>query len=170
MLQTNDVMGAIDPVPLGSLGDFDFFVGTWRVAHRRLVGRLVGSTTWEEFEGESTMRKILGGTGNIDENVIRLPKGTYEAVTLRLFNPDTRLWSIYWIDGRMLTIDSPMVGGFEGRHGLFYGDDMHQGQPVRVRFRWFDDAPDRCRWEQAFSIDGGQSWETNWYMDNQRIG
>ncbi len=163
MLQVNDV-------PVGSVGDFDFFVGTWRVSHRRLVGRLVGSTHWEEFEGESTMRKILGGTGNLDENVIRAPKGIYQAVTLRLFDPATRLWSIYWVDGRFQKIDTPMVGGFEGPFGLFYGDDVHEGQKVRVRFRWFSDAPDRCRWEQAFSVDGGESWEINWHMSNQRIG
>ena len=70
----------------------------------------------------------------------------------------------------MQKIDTPMVGGFDGPNGLFYGDDVHEGRPVRVRFRWFADSREQCRWEQAFSVDGGRSWEINWQMSMQRAG
>jgi hypothetical protein len=148
--------------------DFDFFIGRWRVAHHRLVGRLVGSDHWQDFAGVTETRKILGGLGNIDENVLELPAGTYQAVTLRLFDPARRLWTIYWIDGRQTAVDPPMTGGFEGGEGEFFGDDLLDGRPVRVRFRWFSDDADHCRWEQAFSGDGGETWETNWTMAFER--
>jgi hypothetical protein len=155
--------------PPASLGDFDFFVGAWRARHHRLVGRLVGSTEWQDFDGSCVMRKILGGNGNLDENVLHIPSGTYEAVTLRLFDPARRVWSIYWIDGRAAALDTPMVGGFADGRGLFYADEQIDGRAVLIRFLWFSDNADQCRWEQAFSTDRGRNWETNWTMRFDRI-
>lgn len=148
--------------------DFDFFIGRWRVAHHRLVGRLVGSTQWEDFAGVTETRKILGGLGNMDENVLEPPAGTYRAVTVRLFDPARDLWTIYWVDARQTAVDPPMIGRFDDGVGEFFGDDALDGRAVRVRFRWFVDGPDRCRWEQAFSPDDGQTWETNWTMAFER--
>ena len=156
--------------PPGSMSDFDFLHGAWRVRHERLVGRLVGSTEWQAFEGTSETRPVMGGQGNLEDNVLHLPSGTYKAVALRMFDPDRRAWSIWWVDSRTAAIEPPVVGGFEDGRGVFFGDDVHEGRPVRVRFRWFVDGPDRARWEQAFSGDGGQTWETNWRMAFERVG
>jgi hypothetical protein len=149
--------------------DFDFFMGEWRVHHRRLKRRLAGDTTWEEFAGTSSARKVLGGFGNIDDNEIDLPGGAYRAVTLRVFDPAKRLWSIYWLDSRIAAIDPPVIGRFADDVGTFYGDDVFEGKPIRVRFLWSDMTPTSCRWAQAFSADGGSTWETNWLMEFTRV-
>jgi hypothetical protein len=158
--------GAPESAPLGHVDDFDFLAGSWRVHHRRLVGRLVGSTTWEEFDGECRMQKLLSGQMNIDDNVLYAPGGTYRAATVRVFDPTNNAWSIFWIDSRYppSTIDDPVVGGFQGRRGVFFSDDEWEGRQVRTRFIWHIDGPDSCRWEQALSPDGGTTWETNWHM------
>ena len=158
-----------DVAPQGSVEDFDFLVGRWNVRHRRLVGRLAGSTTWEEFDGESELRTLMGGQANVDDNVIHLPGGTYRAITVRVFDAGARAWSIYWFDARYPTaVADPLVGGFAGGRGLFFADDELDGRPIRVRFVWHADDRDSCRWEQAFSADGGRTWETNWYMSFTR--
>lgn len=152
------------------LGDFDFWIGDWRVHHRRLKDRLAGSTTWEEFEGTSSSRKILGGLGNMDENWLDLPGGAYKAATVRLFEEKTGLWRIWWFDARTPggNIDPPMAGRFEGGVGLFLADEMFRGKPIKVRFTWSGITPTTARWEQAFSPDEGKTWETNWIMENTR--
>lgn len=152
-------------------GDFDFFIGRWRVHHRRLDERLAGSRDWTEFGGSCETRRILGGLGNMDDNVLELPGDPYRAVTLRTYDPKARHWSIWWLDGRHpTTLDTPMVGSFENGVGTFYANDSFQGRPIRVRFLWTLPAPDRPRWEQAFSADGGDTWETNWIMNFTRDG
>jgi hypothetical protein len=163
---------AVETAPPGRIDDFDFLVGRWKVHHRRLVGRLVGSTTWEEFDGECAMQKMLGGQANVDDNVLHAPAGTYHAITVRVFDPGASAWSIFWIDSRYppSEIESPVVGGFDGNRGLFFSDDELDGRPVRTRFIWHADAPDSCRWEQALSVDVGVTWESNWYMDFRRSG
>ena len=147
--------------------DFDFLNGVWNVRHRRLSMRLANDSNWVEFGGTTLVRPILGGLGNFDKNVIELPSGTYEACTLRLFNPKNGLWSTHWIDGRDPKLDPPMIGSFKGGTGIFLGDDELEGRKVRVRFLWTGTTTDTPRWEQAFSVqDGG--WETNWIMDFNR--
>ncbi len=151
--------------------DFDFIIGDWRVRHRRLKARLADCSEWIEFEGTSTTRKILGGFGNLEDNLLELPDGAYRAVALRSFDPATATWSIWWLDGRHPDrIDTPVVGRFTDGMGLFYADDSLDGTPIRVRFTWSSLATDTARWEQAFSVDGGDTWETNWTMDFFRLG
>jgi hypothetical protein len=145
--------------------DWDWLVGTWNVKHRRLKGRLEGSTTWEEFDGTSTLWLTLGGFGTIDDNVLELREGTYRAVTIRAFDPATRRWAIWWLDGRSPTsIEPPVYGGFVDGVGTFMGDDTFKGRPIKVRFRWSEITATSALWEQAFSPDGGATWETNWVM------
>jgi hypothetical protein len=142
--------------------DFDFLFGRWRMHHRRLRERLVDSQDWEEFDGTCVTQPILGGFGTIDDLVLNLPGGAYRAAAIRAFDIHSRRWAIWWLDMRNpQTIDSPVVGGFEDGVGTFYADDTHKGQPIRVRFRWTD-TKTRPRWEQAFSTDGGETWEVNW--------
>lgn len=149
--------------------DFVFAVGDWRVRHRRLRERLVGCTDWIEFSGEMSTRPVLGGFGNVEDNVLHLPEGPYRAVALRSFNPQTLQWSIWWLDGRAPgQLDVPVVGSFKDGVGLFYADDTLNGAPIRIRFTWLTSDPENPRWEQAFSADQGASWETNWTMDFTR--
>lgn len=150
--------------------DFDFLIGRWRVLHRRLRERLAGNDEWQEFDGTCAMQTLLGGQGNVDDNVLNLPAGTYHAVGLRSFDPRTRRWAIWWLDARTpLSIESPVVGGFEDGVGTFYADDTFKGRPIRVRFRWSETRTPSPRWEQAFSPDTGKTWETNWMMSFVRV-
>ena len=159
---------AAERAPTGHIDDFDFLIGAWRVRHHQLVGRLVGSTTWRDFDGTCVAQKILGGQGNLDDNVLHIPSGTYQGASLRLFDPEKKIWSIFWIDSRSSKVEPPVAGGFDGAHGVFFGDDQWDGRPVRVRFQWSVESADRARWEQAFSGDVGLTWETNWVMHFER--
>jgi hypothetical protein len=151
-------------------GDFDFFIGSWRVRHRRLDERLANCRQWTEFEGRCETRKVLGGLGNIDDNFLDLPGDPYRALTLRSYDTAARRWSIWWLDGRRPgSIDVPMVGFFENGIGTFLANDELKGRPIRVRFLWTVPAKDRPRWEQAFSADAGANWETNWVMNFERV-
>ncbi|HRK65027.1 MAG TPA: DUF1579 domain-containing protein [Terricaulis sp.] len=150
---------------MSSEQDFDFLVGDWNVAHSRLNGRLVGSNDWQDFAGACSMRKLMGGFGNVDENILHLPDGAYQAVALRSFNSETRQWAIWWLDGRSPhTLDAPVIGAFADGVGEFFADDTLNSQPIRVRFRWSETHTANPRWEQAFSADGGETWEVNWRM------
>ncbi len=150
--------------------DFDFLIGGWRVLHRRLRERLAGSDEWQEFDGTCAMQTLLDGQGNIDDNVINLPAGAYRAASLRSFDAHTKRWAIWWLDARdPHTIGVPVVGGFDGGAGTFYADEIFNGQPIRVRFRWTDTNTPSPRWEQAFSPDAGRTWETNWTMSFVRV-
>lgn len=147
------------------MGDFDFLIGDWKVANRRLKQRLAGSSEWEEFEATSVVWSLLDGGANIDQ--ITFADGT-SALTLRLFQPHTGQWSLNWATSSEGSLFPPVVGSFADGKGLFYGDDTHDGTPVRVRFIWSEITPTSARWEQAFSADSEQSWETNWIMELKR--
>ena len=152
-------------------GDWQWLVGNWDVWHRRLKERLAGSDDWIEFTGRSACWLTMGGLGTIDDNVLDLPGGTYRGAGVRAFDPATGKWSIWWIDGRNPTrIDPPVVGGFEGDEGVFTGTDSFDGQPIDVRFRWHETRGKRPHWDQAFSTDGGKSWEINWRNYFTRTG
>ena len=146
--------------------DFDFILGRWQVRHRRLLKRLAGCTEWQHFAGTSVVQPILGGQGTFDDNVIELPAGAYRAATLRSYDPAAGLWSIWWLDPRHPgPLAPPMKGRFEGGKGLFLADDTFEGKSIRVRFVWSRTDTPTPRWGQAFSVNGGQTWETNWVMD-----
>lgn len=149
--------------------DFDFFMGEWRVRHRRLVDRLAGSNEWQETEGQSRAWPVMGGQGNIDDNIINIPSGQYRAVTLRSYDPASGQWAIWWLDARNPhSLDVPVLGSFSDGIGTFLADDMFNGRPIKVRFLWLDTHTASPRWEQAFSPDGGATWETNWTMQFTR--
>jgi hypothetical protein len=157
----------IKPAATSSSKDFDFLVGTWKVHNRRLKARHVKSSEWDEFPGDLTLRLILGGLGNVDE--VAFPTKGWSGFTLRLFNPETRLWRIYWVNSRDGLMQEPVVGSFDGKVGEFFGDDTDDGKPIYVRYRWDATNPARPRWEQAFSLDRGKTWETNWTTDFTRV-
>lgn len=150
--------------------DFDFLVGKWRVHHWRLKDRLAGSHEWVEFEGTSELKMSLNGQGTLDENYIGLPSGPYHAVGIRGYDPKTGIWAIWWLDARYPhTIEPPVFGNFNNGVGIFEGDDTFNGRPIRVRLAWSRITPVSAHWEQAFSPDGGKTWETNWRMDFTRV-
>ena len=150
----------------GNSTDFDFEIGAWRVRHRRLKERLVGCTDWEEFEGTSEMRPVLGGNGNIEDNLIHFPAGPYRAIAIRAFDPSSGTWAIWWLSSLdPHRLDVPVVGSFENGLGTFLArETLADGRPVLVRFLWCDTTTPTPRWEQAMSLDDGESWETNWTM------
>lgn len=149
--------------------DFDFLQGEWIIHHRRLRERLVGSNEWIEFETPFVMQAILGGLGNIDQ-CRTAGEPFFEGVSLRLFDKADDLWRIYWIDSGGARLFPPVVGSFDGPEGIFRGEDSHEGRPVLVLFRWDRQDTSRPTWQQAFSADGGHSWETNWFMSFRRPG
>ena len=150
------------------MSDFDFLYGDWTVVNRRLRNLFVGSDDWEEFPGTQRAQEILGGVGNIDESVF--PTKGWSGATIRLKNQQTQEWSIWWASSATGTLFPPVVGRFENGRGDFYGDDEHEGRPIKAHFIWSAITPTSARWEQEFSADGGQTWEKNWVMELTRQG
>ncbi len=148
--------------------DFDFFVGRWTVHNRKLKSRLNDCDEWIEFEATSECRKILNGFGNIDSFKTDFDGKAFEGATFRLFNPQTKLWSIYWADSNVVVLDVPQTGSFDGKIGEFYAKDVYEGKEIIVKFKW--DATDENVpvWSQAFSADAGAKWEWNWFMTFQK--
>ena len=148
--------------------DFDFEVGRWQVYSRRLKEWLQGSTDWEEFEGVANARKILGGLGIIDEITNERPTGQAHGMTVRLFDPQTQQWSIYFADSIHGTLTTPLIGRFTQGRGTFYAFEPIGGKHILSRYLWLDITATSYRWEQAFSADGGSTWETNWVQEHVR--
>lgn len=150
--------------------DFDLLFGNWRMYHRKLEERLSGSTKWIPLESTDTnYGPMLNGLGNTDMYVATFDGEHFEGFTLRLFDPATRLWSLYWVASDSGVLDPPVVGSFEGDVGHFFGKDTFKGQEVIVVFRW--DFRDKAHpvWSQAFSPDQGKTWEWNWINVSYRI-
>lgn len=146
--------------------DFDFIIGDWRVKHKRLNFRLANCLEWTDFEGQSSTTKILGGFGNLEDNILNFPEESVRAVAMRSYCQKSGNWSIWWLDGRSPTqLDTPVVGKFENRIGIFYADGILDERPIKVRFTWTATPGEPPRWEQAFSGDAGKTWETNWKME-----
>ena len=153
---------------MSSASDFDFFMGSWTVRNRYLGDRLRGSDHWEEFEATSEARPLPGVLGNEDEFRTEA-LGGFVGMSFRFFDPEAERWSIYWADSRRPgVLDPPVFGAFANGSGVFEGTDVLAGKPILVRFTWTDVDTGAPRWEQAFSGDGGESWELNWVMEFTR--
>jgi hypothetical protein len=145
--------------------DFDFLVGSWKFHLKRLKQRLVGSKEWVEFDGTTVCRKVLDGRGEVEEmNVDNPEKGIHiQGLALRLYNPQSHQWSIYWVNAADGVLEpNPMVGQFINGRGEFYNQQVFEGKIIYARFIWADTDTNSPHFEQAFSIDGGKTWETNW--------
>jgi hypothetical protein len=151
--------------------DFDFNTGTWKLHNRRLRNPLTGSNNWIEFDGTSVAQKVWDGRANMDADEFNDPAGRIQGLTLRLYDPNTHLWSIYFANSRRGSLGlPPTVGGFvSDRRGEFYDYEIYNAKAVLVRYLYLVDSPDSYRWEQAFSPDGGKTWETNWTIDCERV-
>jgi hypothetical protein len=151
--------------------DFDYAVGTWKIHLKRLKKRLVGSTEWIELDGTVACRKILDGKAEVEEmNVESADKTLHiQGLAVRLYNPKSHQWSIYWADGNDGIMETnPMVGQFTDGRGEFYNQQMFEGRAVYARFTWTGMTTNSPHFEQAFSIDGGKTWETNWITDQTK--
>lgn len=147
--------------------NFNFFVGSWTGRNRTLKEPFVGSDEWTEFESVARCWNLFDGAGNIDE--ITFPTRGQNGCTVRLHDPDTDLWTLYWFSTRHGLGLPPVVGRFgpDGR-GVFTSEEEFQGRDIVCRYLWCDITPDSCRWEQAYSTDKGETWETNWIMEFTR--
>lgn len=147
-----------------SKDDFDFFQGKSVILNKKLKKRFDNCTEWIEFPSTQEMYKILNGIGNIDNFLATFDGEPFEGMTVRLFNPKSRLWSIYWADSNTGTLDQPVIGSFENKIGHFFSKDTFEDKNVLQVFRW--DATDENNpvWSQAMSDDSGKTWEWNWYM------
>jgi hypothetical protein len=161
-----------DQEQLDGRRDFDFLAGSWRVANRKLRDPAPGAPAeWIEFESGVESRPILGGLGNVDTYYVAdFPdRGDYHGFALRLFDPRSCLWRIWWassIGGGEL--DPPLSGKFTDGEGKFEGDDHLAGVPIKVRFKWSDITNTSARWQQSFSFDGGTTFAANWVMEFSR--
>jgi hypothetical protein len=161
------VQAAPTPSSRDGSHDFDFEFGEWQVHHRM---KPAATGEWAEFDGSASARPLMDGAANVEDNTFHRSTGVTYGVALRTYDPKTREWAIWWVDGRNPhgALDPPMIGHFEASIGRFYSDGELNGKPMRTRFIWSQITPKSARWEQAFSFDAGKTWETNWIMEFRR--
>jgi hypothetical protein len=157
------------PIERDGQHDFDFEIGTWKTRLSRLQHPLTGSTTWVEYEGTTVVRKVWDGRANLVELDVQGPAGRLQGLSLRLYNPQSRQWSLNFanIAGGVLT--PPSIGEFKNGCGEFFAQETLDGRAIFVRFVISDITPDSARFEQAFSDDGGKTWEVNWIATDTRV-
>jgi hypothetical protein len=149
--------------------DFDFEVGAWRTRVSRLQRPLTGSTAWVEYEGTTLVREIWEGRALLVELDVAGPAGRIEGLSLRLYDPESRRWSLHYASRAGGPLSPPAVGAFRDGRGEFYSEETLDGRPILVRFVVSDITPDSCRFEQAFSADRGRTWEVNWVATDTRV-
>ena len=149
--------------------DFDFEFGAWTARISRLERPLTGSTSWVDYEGSSVVRKVWDGRANLGELDVQGPAGRIVGLSLRLFNPQSGQWYISWSNANDGALGPPMVGGFKDGRGEFYNQEFLNGRAIYVRFIFSEITRDSFKFEQAFSDDGGKSWEPNWVASFERV-
>jgi hypothetical protein len=149
--------------------DFDFEIGTWKTHLKRLLHPLTGSTTWVEYDGTTVVRKIWDGRANLVELVADGPQGHFEGLNLRLYRPQSHQWSLNFANSNDGILSQPTVGEFSNRRGEFYDQETLNGRAILVRFVISDITANSCHFEQAFSADGGKTWEVNWIATDSRV-
>ncbi|MEP6862350.1 MAG: hypothetical protein ABJE66_17120 [Deltaproteobacteria bacterium] len=157
-------------VPSAHNTDFDFEMGTWHTHLKRLVHPLTGSTTWVEMDGTSIIRTVWGGRANLVELEVTGANGQKtDGLSLRLYDPTTKTWSLNYANAAMGTMTAPAIGTFNGGRGEFYDHEIYDGRTVYVRGVFSDITRNSYRFEQAFSTDEGKTWELNWVAVDTRI-
>ena len=155
------------PDSQGGEHDFDWEFGTWNTHLLRLAKPLGGSSTWLEFQGITKVSRLQGGLANLVELDVAGPQGRIEALSLRLYNPQSQQWSLNYANGGVLS-QTPAIGGFTHDRGEFYDQEFYNGRAVLVRFVISQITAKSVHFEQAFSEDGGKNWEVNWIADDTR--
>jgi len=149
--------------------DFDFEIGTWKTHLKRLLHPLTGSTTWVEYDGVTVVRKVWNGRANLLELEADGPAGHFQGLNLRLYNPQSHQWSLNFANSNGGTLSQPTIGEFKNGRGEFYDQETLNGRAILVRFVISDITGNSCRFEQAFSDDGGKTWEVNWIATDARV-
>ncbi len=149
--------------------DFDWELGEWKTHLKRRLRPLTGSNEWVEYEGTTIVSKVLGGRANLVELDVQGPAGRIEGMSLRLYNPESRQWNLNFANAAGGTLSPPTVGEFRDGRGEFYAQETLRGRAILVRFVIFDVTPTSARFEQAFSDDGGRTWELNWIAHDTRV-
>ena len=149
--------------------DFDFEIGSWNTRLSRLQRPLTGSTTWMEYVGTTVVRKVWDGRANLVELAVDGPAGRLEVLSLRLYDPQARQWSLNSSNSRSGTLGVPAIGEFRNGRGEFYSQEEFDGRTILVRFVVTVVTPDSVRFEQSFSDDGGKRWEPNWIAVDTRV-
>ena len=149
--------------------DFDFEIGTWKTHVSRLQHPLSGSTTWVDYDGKTVVRKVWNGLANLAELEADGPAGHLEVLSLRLYDPQAHQWSLNPANSRAGTLGAPTIGEFKDGRGEFFDTEPFNGRNILVRNVWSDITPNSCRFEQAFSTDGGKTWEVNWIATDTRV-
>jgi hypothetical protein len=166
----HDTAAVLPGTPAGTPRDFDFEQGRWHTSLRKLLQPLSGHAQWADYSGTSTVHPLLGGRANVVELEVAGPQGRIEGMSLRLFDTQRRRWTLNYSNVAGGTLELPMSGGFAGGpHGVFYSAETFAGRAILVRFVIDVVDPDHCRFEQAFSADGGATWEVNWIASDTRI-
>ena len=148
--------------------DFDPLLGSWKYHLKRRLHPLTGSNQWVEFEGTGVCRKIFDGA-QIDQGQWNGPTGRIVGLTLRVYNPTSHQWRLYWDNQKVGILDPPQVGEFKDGVGEFYAQDTINGKTILIRFHWTNLNSSTPHFEQSFSDDGGKTWEVNWITDQTRI-
>jgi hypothetical protein len=151
--------------------DFDPLVGSWKFHLKRLAHRLSGSNEWVEYDGTTLCRKVLDGRAEVEEmNVDSADKHIHiQGLALRLYNPESHQWSIYWVNAADGVMEpAPMVGQFSNGRGEFYNQQVYAGRTIFARFVWTGITSSSPHFEQSFSADGGKTWEVNWITDQTK--
>ena len=149
--------------------DFDFEIGTWKTHLRRLVHPLSGSNDWVELDGMTVVRKVWNGRANLAELTTDAKSGHLEVISLRLYDPQSRQWSLNTANAKVGTLSVPTIGEFNNGRGEFFDQESFGGRTILVRNVWSDISADSCRFEQSFSDDGGKTWEVNWIAVDTRV-
>jgi hypothetical protein len=149
--------------------DFDFEIGVWKTHLKRLLHPLTGSTSWVELDGTSVVRKIWNGRANLVELETDAASGHLEVLSLRLYDPQARQWSLNTANAKSGTLSVPTIGEFKDGRGEFFDQESFNGRTILVRNVWSDITADSCRFEQSFSEDGGKTWEVNWIAVDTRV-
>jgi hypothetical protein len=148
--------------------DFDWEIGTWKTHLQRLQKPLSGSKTWIEMDGTTVVRKVWNGRANLVELEVDGGGRHLEALSLRLYNPESHQWSLNFANANSGTLGTPTIGEFKNGRGEFYDQETFNGRAILVRFVIQPESRNRCRFEQAFSDDGGKTWEVNWIAIDTR--
>ena len=149
--------------------DFDFEFGAWKAHISRRLKPLTGSTSWVEYTGTSVVRKVWNGRANLGELEVSGPSGQIQGMSLRTYNPQSHQWHIGWVNSADGTMGPPMIGGFKNGRGEFFNQEPFNGRAIFVRFIFSDITTNSFQIEQAFSDDGGKTWEPNWIAKFSRV-
>jgi hypothetical protein len=159
---------AVAPAPTPQHGgphDFDFEFGSWNAHLKRILHPFSHDTNWVQYSGVSIVHPLINGSENVGELEVRGPAGNIDGITIRTYDVDAHQWNIRWVNAKAGVFTSPMIGGFNGDTGTFYGDDTLSGKPIVVRFVFSNLTRTSFHFEQAFSDDNGKTWEVNWIAD-----